>query len=595
MIPAFCELSANGKRIEVHFRFNQEALDAVKLIPGARFTPRDKGGPFWTIPKDMECAIRLREIFGTQLTLGDAVRAWGNEARVRHRNLGALAKADEAELENLPVLLPDLHNFMRPYQHADVAFLAETSALNANQPGLGKTVEIIGAIYEGLLHNGPQLVIAPLTSLETVWQYEFEKWTDLPVVLLSGSHKPPKTVLGALSRAAIGNAPCVLVTTAAQVRRGLPNGLDKVKWRTVTVDEFHKTGATNISGDPTKGTQFGRALRDIERERMWFVSGTPMGGKPIKLWGALNHIHPEVFTSKWRWAELWLEVTKPGDPGSDGYGWHIGPMRKDKLDEFYPAHSRYIVRRLKSEVLPQLPAKQYIDVWCDMLPAQRRQYEKMEQDAEIRIEEERLSARGILAEYTRLKQFSNAECRIEGGKLKPVKSGKLEYLLERLDERGIRPTKSSDGLAPEGDEVAVVASQSEEYVSWLTDELNRLGIPAEKITGNVNAKQRADLTRRFQSGDASSPRVIVMTTTAGGVAITLDRADSVHLMDETWNPDDQEQVEDRVHRISRIHQVMCYYYRSKGTVEERIWRTAAHKKVTSELLLDVQRKHFKGA
>lgn len=593
MIAAFCELSADGKRIEVHFRFHQGAKDAVKAIPGARAVPPDKGGWYWTIPKDMECAIRLREIFGNQLTLGDGVKAWGNEARAAHRNLGKLAKADSADLEHLPTLLPELYEFMRPYQHADVAFLAATSALNANQPGLGKTIEVIGAIYEGLLHNGPQLVIAPLTSLETVWEYELSKWTDFPVVLLSGAHKPASTVLNALSRAAIGGAPCVLVTTAAQVRRGLPNGLGKVKWKTATVDEFHKTGATNISGDPTKGTQFGKALRGIIRERMWFVSGTPMGGKPLKLWGALNHIHPEVFTSKWRWAELWLEVSKPGDPGNDGYGWHVGPMRADKIDEFYPAHARYIVRRLKSEVLPQLPAKQWVDVWCDMLPAQRKQYEKMERDAEIRIDEERLSAMGILAEYTRLKQFSNAECRIESGKLKPVKSGKLDYLLDRLDERGIRPTSTRDGLEPEGDEVAVVASQSEEYVSWLHDELNSRGIPTEKITGKVDAKKRAELTKRFQAGGASSPRVIVMTTTAGGVAITLDRADSVHLMDETWDPDDQEQVEDRVHRISRIHQVTCYYYRSKGTIEERIWKTAAHKKVTSEMLLDVQRKAFK--
>jgi len=277
----------------------------------------------------------------------------------------------------------------------------------------------------------------------------------------------------------------------------------------------------------------------------------------------------------------------------DGYGKKIGDLLRNRVDEFYPAHAQYFVRRLKSEVLPQLPPKQYVEVWCNMLPSQRRQYMEMERDAEVRIEGERLDARGILAEYTRLKQFANAECRIEGRTLIPVKSGKFEYLVEKLDELGIRPSKG--GLEPEGDDVAVVASQSEQYVSWLCDALNEYGIKAEKITGKVSGKKRADLVRMFQNPQPGGYRVLVMTTTAGGVSITLDRADSVHIMDETWDPDDQEQVEDRVHRISRIHQVTCYYYRSKGTVEERIWQTAAHKKMTNTQILDLQRVQHKEA
>ena len=597
-MPAFCEINEKGTRIDVYFKYDPVLVPEVKKIPGSKFVPRDKGGPFWTIPLDMACAEKLREIWGNDLQLGDAVRAWGKQARQQQDNLGKLAMADDATLVNLPRVLPALNEFLRPYQKADVAFMATTSVGNFNQPGLGKTVETIGAIFEGGLDDGPQLVVAPLTSLETVWEYEFRRWTDFPVVLLSGAHKLTSREEQALINAALGGGRFVLVTTAAQVRRGLPGDIDrKVKWKTFTVDEFHKTGATNISGDPNQGTQFGRKIRDIQRERTFFLSGTPMGGKPIKLWGVLNHMKPDVFTSKWRWAELWLEIDEV-DGGSSGMHKTIGGLLRNKEDEFYPAHAQYFVRRLKKEVLPQLPDKQYVDVWCDMLPAQAKQYAAMERDAELRIENERLQARGILAEYTRLKQFANAECVIQRGSkdqafLIPKASGKFEYLLDRLDERGIRPSKSRDGLVPEGDEVAIVASQSEQYVSWLTDQLNAKGIKAEKITGSVDARERAELVRRFQSADPSSPRVIVMTTTAGGVAITVDRADSVHLMDETWNPDDQEQLEDRVHRISRIHQVTCYYYRSKGTIEELINNTAHGKRMTNEQLLDIQRQVHK--
>jgi SNF2 family DNA or RNA helicase len=588
---AFCELDEKGKRIEVHFSYSPDAVEAIKTIAGHKFVPRDKGGPYWTIPKDMQCAKELRQVFGNDLQLGDAVTAWGLEERARTRNLESLAKADSADLVVLPEVNPELNEFLRPFQRADVAFMAQTSVMNANEPGLGKTVECIGAVYEAKLDEGPHLVVAPKTSLDTVWRYEVERWTDHFVFTHSGEHEVDFKHLNWLIRE---GEPFWFVTTAAQVRNGLPYGLPQVNWNTFIIDEFHKTGATNVSGDPTKGTQFGRAIRTVKRQRLWMVSGTPMGGKPIKLWGALNHMNPEVFTSKWNWAGRWLIID------DNGYGKDIKGLKPDKVEEFYPAHAQYIVRRLKTEVLPQLPPKQYIDVWCDMPKKQFAQYEKFAKDAEIRIDEERVSALGILAEYTRLKQFANAECKVgdmttddEGRvhyKLEPIKSNKLEYLLDRLDERGIRPNKG--GMFSEGEEVAVVGSQSKLFVKYLHKALNKAGIATEMITGDTKQSDRTKIVERFQRG-VNPPRVLVITTTAGGVAITLDRAESVHIMDETWDPDDQSQLEDRVHRISRIHQVTIYKYRSLGTIEELIHRRVGEKQVTNETIMDVRRQMFR--
>jgi SNF2 family DNA or RNA helicase len=380
------------------------------------------------------------------------------------------------------------------------------------------------------------------------------------------------------------------VTTAAQCRKGLPALLAKLKWKTVIIDEYHTTGLVNVSGDLSKGTQFGKLVRNIKRERLFLVSGTPMGGKPIKLWGALHHIDQSKFSSKWRWAETWLNI----EAGYDGHK-KIGGIQPGREDEFFSDHARYIVRRLKSEVVPELPPIQRVDVWCDMSKRQSNQYAKMERDAEIRINEHRLSAVGVLAEYTRLKQFSNAECSVatrlkadgeEEIRVYPVNSGKLDYLVERLDELGIRKNDE------EGDDVAVVASQSREMVDWVCYMLNKMGIKSEKITGKISERKRNDLVRRFQSGK-DSPRVLCVTTTAGGVAITLDRADTVHILDETWNPDDQEQLEDRIHRISRIHHVTAYYYRSIGTIEEDIYKVAKDKRITTKNILDVRRQMMK--
>jgi SNF2 family DNA or RNA helicase len=277
------------------------------------------------------------------------------------------------------------------------------------------------------------------------------------------------------------------------------------------------------------------------------------------------------------------------------------------------------VRRLKSEVLTQLPPKQFVDVWCDMTPKQKKQYDDFAAKAEAEIEGMKLNALGILAEYTRLKVFADAYCEemvekmvdcgmckgtgdVEGvtcprclgsGKRKqqhPIpsnESGKLQYLLERLNENGIDPDD------PSGDSCAVVASQFKLVADMVHAYLNAKGIYAEKITGDTSGKERARIQEQFQKGGVGSPRVVVMTTTAGGVAITLDRADTCHILDETWVPDDQEQLADRIHRASRMHQVTVYSYRCKDTIEEDIHALVQDKAQINRAILDIRRQGFR--
>jgi SNF2 family DNA or RNA helicase len=286
-----------------------------------------------------------------------------------------------------------------------------------------------------------------------------------------------------------------------------------------------------------------------------------------------------------------------------------------------------MVRRRKSEVLKQLPPKQYVDVLCPMTPKQKKQYTKFANDAEVEIDMYNLSATNVLAEYARLKMFANSYCDVElvhegrrcpackgaesfepcdlchgSGKVDALKlkatpeSGKLKPLLERLAEQGITPNNSEGGSVaddPEGDSVAVVASQSKEFVDMVTTFLNSKGIRSEKISGDIRPRERTRLVKAFQNADPGSPRVICMVTASGGVAITLDRADTVHIMDETWNPDDQFQVEDRIHRASRMHQVLCFYYRSEDTLQEYIKETNDAKAFTTTKILDLRREGFR--
>jgi len=629
MSKAFAEISPDGNRIEVHFRYDVDLYHSIKAVPDARFRGASEGGPLWLVPLNLDIARRVNEEFGDRMVYGQALRQWIREARKREENLHALATADDIPLKELKIAkkLPELAKWFRPYQRADVKFLASTSALNLLEQRLGKTTETIGAVFESDLENGPQLVVAPRTSLNTVWRYEIERWTK-------NLEKPHEVITfsGALSRAEREAAidefwacvdddwPVWFVCTPDTIRDGKEPAVEQ--WNTFIIDEYHKTGLPNAGAKRGTGTKFADAVKDIDAKRRYALTGTPMGGKPIKLWGGLHFLYPQQFTSKWQWAKMWLNVS------SNGYGQDIGGIQYGREDEFYKSIAPYAIRRLRSEVLPQLPKAQWIDVECEMTTNQAKQYAQMASRAEAIIEDKQLNALGILAEYTRLKQFADTyhdkieeipvncpTCKGEGeipltsgegtypctncdgtGKVNRLKlhasndSGKLPYLLERLAENGIDPKE------PEGTSVAVIASQFSSVVDMVHDYLNEKGIKSVKITGGTDDEERVANQMLFRTdgertvGDA---RVIVMTTTAGGVAITLDLADNVHILDETWVPDDQQQLADRVFNASRMHQVGVYVYRSIGTIEEYIKKVNVEKGAVNKEILDLRRQGFR--
>jgi SNF2 family DNA or RNA helicase len=161
-------------------------------------------------------------------------------------------------------------------------------------------------------------------------------------------------------------------------------------------------------------------------------------------------------------------------------------------------------------------------------------------------------------------------------------SGKAAMIEQMLIERGIA------GDAREGDGKIVIASQFTEIVDSLEKFLAEIKVPTMKITGAVKESRRLEVTQDFQS--VGGPRVLLMNTMAGGVSITLDEhCDELIIIDETWVPDDQEQLEDRIHRVSRIHQVMIYRLLTTDTVDEEIDGVNIAKDQVQKQLLDGRR------
>jgi SNF2 family DNA or RNA helicase len=94
--------------------------------------------------------------------------------------------------------------------------------------------------------------------------------------------------------------------------------------------------------------------------------------------------------------------------------------------------------------------------------------------------------------------------------------------------------------------------------------------------------------KRFNSAD-EVPFCIVMTTQTGGISLNLEEAGSVHALDETWNPDDQEQLFDRGDRGSRTTPLKCYTYRSRDTIQEYIAGIVVGKRATNQKVLDLRK------
>src|SRR5262252_2056623 len=260
-----------GDAIRVTFSFDAGIVRDVKTVPGRRFLPAERGGPAWLVPLDLPTARRLRELFGDQLLLGRDLVTWGRDAVSQEQSLASLVLSDDAELVHMPAMLPGLDGFIRgevtgwpdrPYQRADIKFMAATSAINGNQPRLGKTLEVIGAVYEAMIHDGPHLVVAPQTSLETVWRFELERWQRLPVFTYSGE-TPQATrddMPDNIAEAMEVMKGYWLVTTPHMVRQNTEM-FTLERWRTVTVDEYHRHGLSNTK------SQFFAAVKRLETDR----------------------------------------------------------------------------------------------------------------------------------------------------------------------------------------------------------------------------------------------------------------------------------------------------------------------------------------
>lgn len=553
----------------------------AKRVLGARWSPQNK---CWTYPLDIEVCRMLREVFGKQLRVGNTLGEWAKKAIETEKSQGVLATAQSAELPMVEKIAPALFEAManRPYQQAGARFLADGGqVLIADEPGLGKTLETLA----GLVERGARtvLVFAKKKAAETVWANEIPRWlgeSGQAYVANGTTTNRQKVMAEFLSDAftATDGKMRVLICNIemCRMRKGYPNPpkfpiLFETLWDAIVVDESHNAliGKHTMSNSITQ-TRYGMMhLQQSEMGIRVALSGTPYRGKRQNLWGTLNWLRPDVFTSYWKYIERYFEMTE------NKYG---GREIGDMLPAMFESHDRhlspYFLRRTKAEVATDMPPRQYggwpldpedpqatIGVWLPMEKAQASGYSQISSGT-IKSAQGDITVNGLLAEMTRCKQFAVCDWKPDGGgTLIPQKSSnKYDWLLEFTQDR------TESGLK------VVVASQFTKVLNAFSEWLRADGVESYVLSGETTDKAATAIVGAFN--DPSDPvMVCLLNTRSGGESINLDAcADDIVFLDETYIPDEQEQVENRVHRMSRIHQVNVWYLRSAGTIEEEICR-----------------------
>jgi Zierdtviridae DNA helicase len=573
----------------------------------------------WRYPATTEVCLRLREGWGQDLRIRHDLADWYREAKLVTEQQALRSTLSDATLVRLPQVAPRLFSTLRPDQRSATAWFAagyRGGGLLADQPGTGKTLVSIAGILESG-YEGPVLCLSMRLAVRRVWEREWRKWTDVPVFAARGTRARRERVIRQFFACPATTKVLICVHEMVRVqrepastktehkRRGriigyqYPELFDEEKlgggWSWIVTDESHRLlGSLTIAKANMCGEGAMHLPLRLGSGQRRAVTGTPWGkgGRVQGLFGTLTWMWPDEFTSFWKWAGRYFaieeeEVYIRGGHGQTKTTYRVGELLAGDASGLMRDLGPRIMRRTKEEVLPFLPPKQYIEVMCDLVPAQVKQYAGLDRDAEFLTPNGPVTVNGSLAFYTRARQIADGALSkaLPSGKVVfSGESGKLDQLFEFLEERNITnglPQTSQDDIK------LVVASQYNEFLYALEARLEKAKIPYYLLTGKTSDRERDRMMDAFQ--ELGGPRLFLINSEAGGISVTLDAADELHLLDEQGDPGDNEQVEDRIHRASRIHSTRIYLYRSEGTIDEAVGSDTEGKRIEQWKVLDGRR------
>ncbi|MFT4928754.1 MAG: SNF2 family DNA or RNA helicase [Phenylobacterium sp.] len=536
----------NAKTPLVEFRGQWMELDQAQMADMLAFWRKQNGDEDKTPLSMPELLQQLADENGIfELNQNDALA----------QMLGKLSNQSMLEPIDDPA---QLNASLRDYQKRGVSWLRylEQLGLNgclADDMGLGKTIQVIATLVvdeaQGVNH-GCTLLIAP-TSVMGNWQKEVQKFApQLNTAIHHGS--------GRIKDQAEFVELCHnnhMVITSYSLARKDAKLLENVHWQRIVLDE-----AQNIKNPKSAQS---KAIFKLKGVSKLALTGTPVENRLMDLWSIFNFLNPGYLSSQANFRKQYeLPIQR-----------HNSVSQSTLLKKLI---APFILRRLKTDknIIKDLPDKVENKVYCNLSKEQAALYEAVVLDVEKQLaEQEEMDDKSkigglMLSTLTKLKQICNHPMQFlqDGSEFTPQRAHKLERLGEMLEE-----------AQAEGDSVLIFTQFTEigeQLVKYLSQQKQ---LNCYYLHGGVSRKKRESMIEEFQDAN-TGPSVFVLSLKAGGVGITLTRANHVFHFDRWWNPAVEDQATDRAFRIGQKKNVFVHKFITLGTLEERIDEMISDKK-----------------
>jgi hypothetical protein len=487
-----------------------------------------------------EAHERIKELQSKGFGGSNAPAAHGEQTSLRD-----LATAKQGTLK-----VQGLGGTLYPFQQAGVEYMTRTKrCINADEMGLGKTAEALASLQ----HTGafPALIVVPAT-LKLNWQNEAARWLPGRTVTVLNGTKPEAFLHGDI------------VIINYDVLYAWSEVLSLIPWKALVCDEAHY-----CKDKKARRSQAVKAIiKATAPQYRFFLTGTPLVNRPIEatnLLDLLGYLRP-VFGGFMTFAKRYCDATQ------GRFGWNFGGSNMALLPELNERlRATCMVRRLKMDVLTELPAKQRADVPVDLDPRIMAEYYRAQNDVIEWLQETAGNARAERAMRAEaIVRINTLRKLIAQAKLKSIVAWAADFT--GYDKK----TGTWDEDAPK---LVIFAH----HIS-LQDALQKAFPQAAYIRGDQSKASVEEHKARFQNDPAC--RMIICSLKAGGFGHTLTAASNVALCECDWSPHTLVQAEDRTHRIGQRDSVTAYYLLAEGTVDGEMARLLHSKQRVIDAAID---------
>ena len=450
-----------------------------------------------------------------------------------------------------------LKKVMREYQKNGFRWLKTLreygfGGILADDMGLGKTLQVISLLlseqqdFKGKgEEQKPSLIVCP-ASLVYNWKKEMKRFApSLVPVLVTGAAQERKEQIGGIQP---GD---VVVTSYDSLKRDV-DLYEKHIFAIEVIDE------AQYIKNPV--TQAANSVKEIHASFKLALTGTPIENRLSELWSIFDYLMPGFLYSYNRFRnDMEIPIVSAGD--------------ENKMQRLRRMIRPFVLRRLKTDVLKDLPEKIEENVFSRLEGEQSALYHAHVQKMKIMLEKQDDAdfAKGkieILAELTRLRQICCDPALVFEGY--GGESAKMETCMELVA-----------GAVASGHKI-LLFSQFTSMLDHIREQFEKSGISYYMLTGSVSKEKRMRMVEDFNKDDT---QVFCISLKAGGTGLNLTAADIVIHYDPWWNVAVQNQATDRAYRIGQKNVVTVYKLVTEGTIEEKIIEMQEKKKQLADNVL----------